>query len=117
MADEQKNAPTAANLAESLRAMRRSAGRHMATRGGMQWSVVLDDIRIGDLSDAADLIEVLEMALNAERAQRITLQHHAADMAQRVDDLERALDGIAGVLDLDPGAGPEQIMGVLSGVA
>ena len=103
------------HLAESLRSMRRSAGRHMATRGGMQWSVVLDDIRIGDLTDAADRIEELEMALNTERAQRITLQHHAADLAQRVNDLERAIDGIAGVLDLDRGAGPEQIMGVLRG--
>ena len=117
MADEQKNAPTAANLAESLRAMRRSAGRHIATRGGMQWSVVLDDIRIGDLTDAAGQIEALEMALNAEHAQRITLQHHAADLAQRVDDLERALEGIARALDLDRGAGPEQIMNVLSWVA
>ena len=76
----------------------------------------MDDIRIGDLTDAADKLNELEMALNSERAQRITLQHHAADMAPRVDDLERALDGIAGVLDLDPGAGPEQIMSVLSGV-
>ena len=97
--------------------MRRNAGRHMSTRGGMQLSVVLDDIRIGDLSDAADLIDALEMALNAERAQRITLQHHAADLAQRIRDLERAIDGIAGVLDLDPGAGPEQIIGVLRGVS
>ena len=110
-----KTAPTAASLAESLRSMRRSAGRHMATRGGMQWSVVLDDIRIGDLTDAAGLIEELEMALNAERAQRITLQHHAADLARRVDELERSLDGIAAVLDLDSGAGPEQIIAVLRG--
>ena len=88
----------------------------MATRGGMMWSVVLDDIRIGDLTDAAGQIEALEIALNSERAQRITLQHHAADLAQRVCDMERAIDGIAGVLDLDRGAGPEQIMGVLRGV-
>ena len=108
---------SAASLAESLRDMRRSAGRHMATRGGMMWSVVLDDIRIGDLTDAAGQIEALEMALNAERAQRITLQNHAADLAQRVGDLERALDGIAAVLDLDRGAGPDQIIGVLRGVA
>lgn len=81
------------------------------------WSVVLDDIRVGDLTDAADLIEALEMALESERHQRLTLQHHAADQVHLISSLERSLDGIAGVLDLDHGAGPDQIMAVLRGVA
>ncbi len=106
------------NLPESLRAMRKAAVPHWSTDGKPLHAIVMDSERLSDLYDAAVHIEVLEMELAAERAQSITLQHHAADMAQRVSDLEMALDGIAAVLDLDRGAGHEQIIGgVLRGVS
>lgn len=55
-------------LADALRSMRRSAGRHMPTRDGlMRWSIVLDDVMIGHLTDAADLIDRLD-CMTDERA-------------------------------------------------
>lgn len=50
--------PTPHALAEALRAMRRNAGRHMPTGDGrMRWSIILDDVMIGHLTDAADVID------------------------------------------------------------
>ena len=42
----------------------------------------------------ADRLAELQAALDAEHAQRIALQHHAADQAQRVADLEAEIDRI-----------------------
>ena len=47
----------ATKLAESLRAMRRNAQMHYSTATTYRHSITLDSTRLGDLSDAADLIE------------------------------------------------------------
>ena len=44
-------------LAESLRAMRRNAQNHWALQREGRYSITMDMTRLGDLSDAADLIE------------------------------------------------------------
>lgn len=44
-------------LAESLRAMRRNAQNHWALQREGRYSITMDLTRLGDLSDAADLIE------------------------------------------------------------
>ena len=50
------------------------------------------------LTQAADSLEQCAAALDAEHAQRITLQHHAADLAQRVADLEAEIERLRGLL-------------------
>ncbi len=68
------------SLAEELRAMRRSAGRHIPTRDGLiRWSIVLDDVMIGYLSDAADVID---------RIDSVTAERDA--LAARLAEIERA---------------------------
>lgn len=52
----------ALDLAASLRAMRRAARTHYSATGQQLHAIVMDSIRIGDLSDAADLIERLVAA-------------------------------------------------------
>ena len=48
----------ATKLAESLRAMRRNAVAHWAPHGQVpRYAVTMDQVRLGDLTDAADLIE------------------------------------------------------------
>ena len=47
----------ATKLAESLRAMRRNAQNHWALQREGRYSITMDLTRLGDLSDAADLIE------------------------------------------------------------
>jgi hypothetical protein len=48
----------AAELADSLRAMRRNAkNAYVSARPGACHSITMDSTRLGDLSDAADLIE------------------------------------------------------------
>ncbi|MEN9489612.1 MAG: hypothetical protein RJA63_61 [Pseudomonadota bacterium] len=47
----------ATKLAESLRAMRRNARNHWALQREGRYSITMDSTRLGDLSDAADLIE------------------------------------------------------------
>ena len=59
-------APTAANLAASLRAMRRAAQPHYSATGQQLHAVVMNSVRIGDLTDAADLIERLIAAQQAQ---------------------------------------------------
>lgn len=50
----------AAELAESLRAMRRNAkNAYVSARPGAHHSITMDSVRLGDLSDAADLLEKL----------------------------------------------------------
>ena len=44
-------------LAESLRAMRRSAQNHWALGRDGRYSITMDAVRLGNLTDAADLIE------------------------------------------------------------
>ncbi len=50
------------------------------------------------LAQAADSLEQGLAALDAEHAQRIALQHHAADQAQRVADLEAEIERLRGLL-------------------
>lgn len=52
----------ALDLAASLRAMRRAALPHYSATGQQRHAVVMDSIRIGDLTDAADLIEQMVAA-------------------------------------------------------
>ena len=48
----------ATKLAESLRAMRRNArNAYVSARPCASYSITMDAVRLGDLSDAADLIE------------------------------------------------------------
>lgn len=47
----------ATKLAESLRAMRRNAQNHWALQREGRYSITMDSTRLGDLTDAADLIE------------------------------------------------------------
>lgn len=48
----------ASKLAESLRAMRRNAAAHWSPHGQMpRYAITMDSTRLGDLTDAADLIE------------------------------------------------------------
>ena len=47
----------ATKLAESLRAMRRNAQNHWALQREGRYSITMDAVRLGDLSDAAELIE------------------------------------------------------------
>ena len=48
----------ATKLAESLRAMRRNArNAYVSARPGASYSITMDAMRLGDLTDAADLIE------------------------------------------------------------
>lgn len=44
-------------LAESLRAMRRNAQNHWALQREGRYSITMDAARLGDLTDAAELIE------------------------------------------------------------
>lgn len=54
----------ATKLAESLRAMRISArGHYNGPCNMLKWSVVLDGVRIGDLSDAADMLDQMRAEL------------------------------------------------------
>ena len=56
----------ALDLAASLRAMRRSARPIYSATGKQLNSVVMDSVRIGDLTDAADLIERLIAAQHTQ---------------------------------------------------
>ena len=56
----------ALDLASSLRAMRRAALPHYSATGKPLHAVVMDSIRIGDLTDAADLIERLIAAQHTQ---------------------------------------------------
>jgi len=50
----------AVELAESLRAMRRSAkNAYVSARPGAYHSITINQMRLGDLSDAADMLERL----------------------------------------------------------
>ena len=50
----------AAELAESLRAMRRNArNAYVSARPGAHHSITMDSMRLGDLTDAADMLEQL----------------------------------------------------------
>lgn len=53
----------AAELAASLRAMRRAALSHWQASGAPCYSITMDLTRIGDLTDAADLIEQMRAEL------------------------------------------------------
>ena len=54
----------ATELSESLRAMRRNAVAHWAPHGQVpRYAVTMDQIRLGDLSDAAELIEQMRAEL------------------------------------------------------
>lgn len=46
-------------LSESLRAMRRSAQNHWALGRDGRYSITMDAVRLGDLTDAADMLEQL----------------------------------------------------------
>ena len=49
----------AGELAASLRAMRRAARSHWQANGVPCYSITMDLTRLGDLSDAADMLEQL----------------------------------------------------------
>lgn len=64
--------------------MRRNAGRHMPTRDGLlRWSIVLDDVMIGRLTDAAALIEWQAAEIERLRNELDSRMQQASD---RVDD-------------------------------
>lgn len=55
----------AAALAESLRGMRQNAHRHYNTAMELRNSITMDSTRLGDLTDAADLIEQMAAEIKA----------------------------------------------------
>lgn len=83
----------AKKLAESLRAMRRNAQMHYSTATTYRHSITMDSTRLGDLTDAADLIEALsaELAEWKQNARNVM----DADLVQRAAlEQERELSGL-----------------------
>ena len=70
----------AAELAESLRAMRRNAQHHWTLQRVMAYSITMDSARLGDLSDAADLLEELAQSLDFHRRRVDALQSWQGSM-------------------------------------
>lgn len=79
-------------LAESLRAMRRNARRHYGPElGQTSYSITMDSTRLGDLSDAAGMLEKLAaeverlnapaVLLTAEEIRQAVRQMYASDEA------------------------------------
>lgn len=82
----------AGELAASLRAMRRAARSHRQASGAPCYSITMDLTRIGDLTDAADLIERLAATL-------FLLANAAAPIEREMlanADVERAQDALCG---------------------
>ena len=85
-------------LSESLRTMRSSARRHHDGQGGkVRWSVVLDAQWIGDLSDAADLIERQAAEIQSLKEAAHGLSTLAGELAA---DLDRANGGACSMIAL-----------------
>ena len=76
---------TAQQLAESLRAMTSATKPHFSPSGHQLRSLLMSEQRADDIAAAAAM-------LVEEHAHRLTLQHHAADMAEalRLMTAERA---------------------------
>ena len=67
-------------LAESLRAMRRNAkNAYVSARPGACHSITMDSTRLGDLTDAADLIGRQEAELVALRGAAVVVSAGADD--------------------------------------
>lgn len=76
----------AKKLAESLRAMRRNARLHYNAAMELRHSITMDSARLGDLTDAADLIERLAAEINAPKDAPAMLLSDA-DLVQSIDGL------------------------------
>lgn len=78
-------------LAESLRAMRRNArNAYVSARPGAHHSITMDSTRLGDLSDAADLIERQAAEIQSLKEAAHGLSTLAGELAA---DLDRANGG------------------------
>lgn len=89
----------ATKLADSLRAMRRNAKPHWDLHGRpTRHSVTMDEMWLGDLTDAADLIEQMRTELGR-------LEHPAAQADQV--DVRRVMDALSWMGYCTPEGGTE----------
>ena len=75
----------AKKLAESLLAMRRNAQNHWALQREGRYSITMDMTRLGDLSDAADLIERQAAEIQSLREAAHGLSTLAGELAADLD--------------------------------
>jgi hypothetical protein len=81
----------ATKLAESLRAMRRNAVAHWAPHGQVpRYAVTMDQVRLGDLTDAAYLIDALCTEIQSLKDAAHGLSTLAGELAA---DLDKANGG------------------------
>ena len=75
----------ATKLAESLRAMRRNAQNHWALQREGRYSITMDSTRLGDLTDAADLIDALCTEIQSLKDAAHGLSTLAGELAADID--------------------------------
>ena len=76
----------ATKLAESLRAMRRNARiAYVSARPGASYSITMDAVRLGNLTDAADLIDALCTEIQSLKDAAHGLSTLAGELAADID--------------------------------